>query len=116
MATIIAELYLGRAACPQSMNQPQQQPKLQVANGPDYREHYANSVQVRMSLWDLLLSFGTMNQTAPDVVTFQAFQGVYLSPQQAKAFAAVLQQNISQYEATFGEIRLEPKPGVPVVQ
>jgi flagellar protein FlaG len=35
-----------------------------------------------------------------------------LSPQQAKALANVLQQNISQYESTFGEIALEPKaPG-----
>jgi hypothetical protein len=33
-----------------------------------------------------------------------------LSPQQAKALANVLNQNVSQYEATFGEIRLEPKP------
>jgi hypothetical protein len=33
-----------------------------------------------------------------------------LSPQQAKALSNVLHQNITQYEATFGEIRLEPQP------
>ena len=87
-------------------------PKLQLANTADYRESYANSVQMRMNLWDFFLMFGTMNQTAPDVVTILNFQGVYLSPQQAKALSNVLQQNVTQYEATFGEIRLEPKaPG-----
>ncbi len=88
------------------------QPKIQLVNTPDYREHYANSVQVRVSLWDFFLLWGTMNQSAPDAVTIQNFQGIYLSPQQAKALANVLTQNISQYESTFGEITLEPKaPG-----
>jgi flagellar protein FlaG len=85
------------------------QTKIQLVNTPDYREHYANSVQVRVSLWDVFLLFGTMNQAAPDAVTIHNFQGVYLSPQQAKALANVLNQNISQYESTFGEIALEPK-------
>ncbi len=95
------------------MNQPQPQTKFQLVNTPDYREGYANSVQVRLSLWDFYIVFGTANQTSPDMVTITNFQGVYLSPQQAKAFANVLQQNISQYEAAFGAIRLEPQqPGV----
>jgi flagellar protein FlaG len=91
------------------MNPQQPQTKIQLSNTPDYREHYANSVQVRVSLWDFFLLFGTMNQTAPDAVTIHNFDGVYLSPQQAKALANLLQQNISQYESTFGEIKLEPK-------
>jgi flagellar protein FlaG len=93
------------------MNQPfQPQPtQVQIEKSEDYRETYANSVQVRVNLWDFFLMFGTMNQTRPDAVTIQGFQGVYLSPQQAKALMNVLQQNVAQYEATFGEIRLEPK-------
>jgi flagellar protein FlaG len=39
-----------------------------------------------------------------------------LSPQQAKALLNVLTQNISQYEATFGEIKLEPKGQVSAIQ
>ena len=97
------------------MSQPVQ-PKIQLVNNPDYREHYANSVQVRTNLWDIFLMFGTLNQNSPDLVTIQNFQGVYLSPQQAKAFLNVLQQNVSQYEAAFGEIRLEPKAGASFVQ
>ena len=87
---------------------PQGQPKFQLVNTPEYRESYANSVQIRVNLWDFFLMFGTVNQTAPDNVVIHNFQGVYLSPQQAKALHNVLNQNISQYEATFGEIKLEP--------
>ena len=90
---------------------PHQQPptKIQLSNTADYREAYANSVQVRVSLWDFFLLFGTINQTAPDSVSILNYQGVFLSPQQAKALANVLHQNVTQYEATFGEIKLEPQ-------
>jgi len=88
---------------------PQQQPTIHLSSTADYREHYANSVQVRVSLWDFFLLFGTVNQTSPESVSIQNFQGIYLSPQQAKALANVLNQNISQYEGTFGEIKLEAK-------
>ena len=82
-------------------------------NSPEYRESYANSVQVRVNLWDFFLSFGIISQTAPDSVSIHNFQGVYLSPQQAKALYNVLHQNVTQYEATFGEIKLEPHGGGP---
>lgn len=91
------------------MTPTQPQPKIQLTNTNDYRESYANSVQVRVNLWDFFLMFGTINQTSPESVSIQNFQGIYVSPQQAKALYNVLQQNISQYEATFGEIRLEPQ-------
>ncbi len=94
------------------MSQPfQQQPtQVNIEKMEEYRESYANSVQVRVNLWDFFLMFGTMNQTRPDEVTISSFQGIYLSPQQAKALMNVLQQNVQQYESAFGEIRLEPKP------
>jgi flagellar protein FlaG len=83
-------------------------PKIQLINNPEYREGYANSVQIRVNLWDFFLLFGLVNQTAPDQVQIHNFQGVYLSPQQAKALLNVLQQNVNQYESAFGEIKLEP--------
>jgi flagellar protein FlaG len=49
-------------------------------------------------------------------VAIHNFEGVYLSPQQAKALLNVLQQNVSQYETAFGEIRLEPQAGASIVQ
>lgn len=89
---------------------------IQLEKSPEYREHYANSVQIRVSLWDFFLLFGVVAQTAPDRVSINNFQGVYLSPQQAKALMNVLQQNVSQYETAFGEILLEPRAGAGLVQ
>jgi flagellar protein FlaG len=97
------------------MNQPTP-PKIQLSPTADYRESYANSVQVRLSVWDFLLVFGTVNQTAPDSVQIRNFQGVYLSPQQAKALANLMTQNIQQYEANFGEIKLGPPATGTVIQ
>ena len=98
-----------------SMPQPQQ-PRIQLERSSDYRENYANSVQVRVTLWDFFLSFGMVNQTAADQVAIRNFQGIYLSPQQAKALLNVLQQNVTQYESAFGEIKLEPHAGTGIVQ
>lgn len=96
---------------------PSESTTVHLAQTPDYREGYANSVQVRMSVWDFLLVFGTMHPQAQDEMTIRNFQGVYLSPQQAKALMNILGQNVQQYEQAFGEIVLEPaypKTGGPV--
>src|SRR6202044_3485718 len=92
------------------------QTRITLERSPDYREGYANSVQIRVNLWDFFLMFGHINQTSQDNVQIQNFQGIYVSPQQAKALLNVLQQNVSQYESAFGEIRLEPKAGAGFVQ
>ena len=97
-----------------SPNQPQ--PRITLTKSTDYRDNYANSVQVRVNLWDFFLSFGLLEQNAPDDVQIVSFQGVFLSPQQAKALANVLNQNIQQYESAFGEIHLQPQAGAGVIQ
>jgi hypothetical protein len=88
----------------------QSQPKIQVKETEEYRDGYANSVQVRVSVWDFHLTFGTARQDNPEAVEVNNFQGVYLSPQQAKAMWNVLGQNLAQYERTFGALALEPTP------
>ena len=88
-------------------------PVIRLERSADYRESYANSVQVRVNLWDFFLMFGTISQAAPDNVSIQNFQGIYISPPQAKALLNVLQQNVNQYETAFGEIRLEPTQMTP---
>ncbi len=91
-------------------------PRIVLQKTADYRETYANSVQIRVNLWDFYLMFGTINQSAPEHVEIQNFQGIYLSPQQAKALLGLIQQNVSQYEAAFGEIKLEPRAGAGFIQ
>ena len=91
------------------------QPNIRLLNAPDYRDGYANSVQVRVSVWDFFLIFGRLQPQSPEQVEVHNFQGIYLSPQQAKALMALLQQNVSNYEAAFGPIQLDPRaPGGPV--
>ena len=102
-----------------SQNKPNEnaQPEIQLKKTDDYRETYANSVQVRMSVWDFQLVFGTMQQSTPNEVELNNFQAIYLSPQQAKALWNVLGHNLAQYEQTFGKLVLEPIPpaGAPPV-
>jgi flagellar protein FlaG len=92
------------------------QPEIKLVNTPEYRENYANSVQVRVNVWDFFLVFGTLQQQSEAHVEVRNFQGIYLSPQQAKALMTVLQQNVTGYENTFGEIKLDPRlvPAGPV--
>ena len=91
--------------------QPRPEPRIPLSKEPDYRTGYANSVQVRPSVWDFALIFGTLNQTAADAIEVENFQGIYISPQQAKALYSLLGQNLAQYEANFGTISLDaPKP------
>lgn len=85
-------------------------PTVSAIQTADYRDTYANSVQVRMSVWDFFLVFGTMHQDTPVDVRIENFQGIYLSPQQAKALLNILGHNLAQYEQTFGAISLEPLP------
>ena|SRR5215472_6297733 len=91
------------------MKETQQQPQINLTQTPDYRECYANSVQVRVSVWDFQLVFGLASSEAPDQVTIRNNQAIYLSPQQAKALWNVLGQHIAQYEQAFGTLVLEPQ-------
>jgi hypothetical protein len=85
------------------------QPNVKLVNGADYRDNYANSVQVRVNVWDFFLVFGTLQQQTETQVEVKNFQGIYLSPQQAKALMSILQQNVNGYESAFGEIKLDPR-------
>lgn len=92
------------------------QPNVKLSNDPSYRENYANSVQMRVNIWDFFLVFGTLQQQSETQVEIRSFQGIYVSPQQAKALLGLLQQNVTSYEAAFGEIKLDPRmvPAGPV--
>lgn len=82
---------------------------MNLVQGDDYRETYANSVQVRVSVWDFQLVFGLASSESPEQVTIRNHQAIFLSPQQAKALWNVLGQNLAQYEQAFGQLNLEPQ-------
>ena len=92
------------------------QPRVVLDRAPDYRESYANSVQIRVNLWDFFLMFGNINQTSQENVQITQFPGDLYQPAAGEGFVECLQQNVGQYEAAFGEIRLEPRAGAGFVQ
>ena len=95
------------------MNNPMQ-PNVKLSNDASYRENYANSVQMRVNIWDFFLVFGTLQQQSETNVEIRNFQGIYLSPQQAKALLGLLQQNVASYEgasARSNSIRAWLRPG-----
>jgi flagellar protein FlaG len=86
-----------------------QQPQMNLVQTDDFRESYANSVQVRVSVWDFQLVFGLASSDSPDQITIRNQNAIYLSPQQAKALWNMLGQNLAQYERAFGTLNLEPQ-------
>jgi flagellar protein FlaG len=80
-----------------------------LAQAPDYRESYANSVQVRMSVLDFKLVFGLVSNDSPEEITINNHNAIFLSPQQAKVLWNMLGQHLAQYEQAFGTLNLEPQ-------
>jgi flagellar protein FlaG len=85
------------------------QPQMNLVQTPDFRESYANSVQIRVSVWDFQLVFGLASSESPDQITIRNHDAVFLSPQQAKALWKMLGQHLAQYEQAFGTLNLEPQ-------
>ena len=57
---------------PMTPNKPQsqpEQPEIRLTRTDAYRDSYANSVQVKMSVWDFQLIFGTCSRTRPTTST-----------------------------------------------
>ena len=53
-----------------SQNNSVEQPEIRLEKAEDYRDSYANSVQVRMSVWDFHLVFGTIHaSTVPSTIS-----------------------------------------------
>ena len=90
------------------MNPPNPPTRVKLLQRPDYRENYANSVQIRPSTWDFFLQFGTLEQKQPEEIEMHMFQGIYLSPQQAKAMLHLLRSHLESYEKALGEVQLQP--------
>ena len=87
--------------------------EFQIRNSEEYREDYANSVQIRMSVWDFFLAFGRMQPGSGNSVEVRNFEGIFLSPQQAKALSLMLRENVANYEQAFGEIKLDAQQFAP---
>ena len=69
-------------------------------------DFYANAVNIMSSLYDLTISFRTqspvlVDQAKPPLIQSSSECNIRMSPQHAKALAALLVDQVRQYEATF---------------
>ena len=71
---------------------------------------YANSIEVGMSVFDVVLILGHVLEASEENITIQQLMKVALSPQHALVFSRLLAENLSQYEKLFGAIP-EPREG-----
>ena len=91
------------------VSQPTPQTKIEFHKTPDYRDEYANSVNLQVTTWDFQLTFGRLETQSADLIAIDNFSRVYISPQQAKALSQILASNIEQYERNFGAITIAPR-------
>ena len=89
------------------VSQPTPQTKIEFHKTPDYRDEYANSVNLQVTTWDFQLTFGRLETQSADLIAIDNFSRVYISPQQAKAHP--LQVLFLRSDATFSKYR--PVPG-----
>jgi hypothetical protein len=86
----------------------QTEPEVDYRRSNTFLSMYANSTQVRTTPWDIQLTFGEIFSIEPQKVVIENQLAVTLSPQQAKALANTLSDQVQKYESNFGEIRYTP--------
>lgn len=85
-------------------NQPVPAPSLRVAYAENFQSLYSNSVQTRVTPWDVRMEFGELGIATGQELVVQQKVAVTMSPTHAKAFMEVLQRELHNYEEQFGTI------------
>jgi hypothetical protein len=67
---------------------------------------YCNSVQVAQTTFDLRFWFGLLTRADQERIVTKVENVIYMSPQHAKVFAAVLNKHVEKYESLYGTIPL----------
>ncbi len=80
------------------------QPRLRIPN--DLKATYANIVRIAHTPSELMYDFGRFLPGDPGA---EVVSRVLMSPLGAKLFLAALTENITKYEAAFGEIKIPKK-------
>lgn len=77
-----------------------------------YATVYANSVDLKVSVYDFVLDFGMVTEATDEKLTVQQSIRVVMSPQHVKVFAPLLLEKLRQYEARWGELRIAQQESV----
>jgi len=80
-----------------------QSPHIPLEFPPDLKTDYVNLVRIAHSPSEMVFDFA---QLLPGAATVQVKSRIVMSPLGAKLFFRALQENLSKYEAAYGEIVL----------
>ncbi len=87
----------------QPQNRPPAPPPPQLEVPPDLKAEYANVVRIAHSPSELVFDFAHL---LPGVTPAKVCTRVVMSPLGAKLLQRALAENLSRYEAAFGEIKV----------
>lgn len=63
---------------------------------------YVNHAEVRVSVFDIMLNFGTMLEITGSQLNVKRQASIFMSPQHAKEFSILLNKQVALYEEKFG--------------
>lgn len=92
----------------QSTPEPEQQPEVKFVKADNFRNIYANNVQISSSFMDVVMMFGQIVGLEGGILESENQARVVMSPQEAKLFTILLVQQIAAYERQFGAVKLPP--------
>lgn len=92
----------------QSTPEPEQQPEVKFVKADNFRNIYANNVQISSSFMDVVMMFGQIVGLEGGILEVENQARVVMSPQEAKLFTILLVQQIAAYERQFGAVKLPP--------
>lgn len=75
----------------------------------DFKEIYANLCRIGFSNSDIQLTFSLGTNDAVGAAIIQEKTTIFLAPSQAKSVAGILVNAVKEFEAQFGEIKLDAR-------
>jgi hypothetical protein len=81
-----------------------------VKRAPDFRSIYANNTSFNTSAFDFIMTFGEISESEEGKLSVEQKVRVIMSPLHAKIFAAIVTNNVRNFEARFGEIKIPIPP------
>jgi hypothetical protein len=80
--------------------------EMAVHRSPDFKTVYANNTKFSVTPFDFSFIFGELGESTDNLVFIEQKVKVTIPPVHAKLFLMVFAQNLSNFEAQFGEIKI----------
>lgn len=77
-----------------------------IKRASDFRSVYSNNTAFNTSAFDFAMTFGEILDAGGGNLYVEQKVRVVMSPLHAKIFAAIFMNNVRNYEAQFGEIKI----------